>query len=153
MAVHQAPLSLGFSRQEHWSGLPFPSPVHESEKQKWSRSVVLDCQRPHGPQPSRLLRPWDFPGKSTGVGFHYLLRSMSRGYEVCVPSYLYLSTLNFSLKLSPPKAQMPGNLSFHFFSIHHLSPFTSVPLRLKTTAPSQHFPHAHTVSTYACSVV
>ena len=26
MAAHQAPLSLGFSRQEHWSGLPFPSP-------------------------------------------------------------------------------------------------------------------------------
>jgi len=25
-------LSLGFSRQEHWSGLPFPSPTHESEK-------------------------------------------------------------------------------------------------------------------------
>ena len=24
--------SLGFSRQEHWSGLPFPSPMHESEK-------------------------------------------------------------------------------------------------------------------------
>ena len=32
MAVHQAPPSLGFSRQEHWSGLPFPSPMHESEK-------------------------------------------------------------------------------------------------------------------------
>jgi len=31
-AAHQAPLSLGFSRQEHWSGLPFPSPVNESEK-------------------------------------------------------------------------------------------------------------------------
>ena len=30
--------SLGFSRQEHWSGLPFPSPMHESEKWKWSRS-------------------------------------------------------------------------------------------------------------------
>ena len=25
-------LSLGFSRQEHWSGLPFPPPIHESEK-------------------------------------------------------------------------------------------------------------------------
>ena len=25
-------LSLGFSRQEHWSGLPFPSPMHESEE-------------------------------------------------------------------------------------------------------------------------
>jgi len=32
MAGHQAPLSLGFSRQEHWSGLPFPSAMHESEK-------------------------------------------------------------------------------------------------------------------------
>ena len=32
MAAHQAPLSLGFSRQEHWSGLPFPSPMHESGK-------------------------------------------------------------------------------------------------------------------------
>ena len=31
-AAHQAPLSMGFSRQEHWSGLPFPSPMHESEK-------------------------------------------------------------------------------------------------------------------------
>ena len=30
--------SLGFSRQEHWGGLPFPSPMHESEKWKWSRS-------------------------------------------------------------------------------------------------------------------
>ena len=32
--AHQAPLSLGFSRQEHWSGLPFPSLMHESEKLK-----------------------------------------------------------------------------------------------------------------------
>ena len=31
-AAHQAPPSLGFSRQEHWNGLPFPSPVQESEK-------------------------------------------------------------------------------------------------------------------------
>ena len=31
-AAHEAPPSLGFSRQEHWIGLPFPSPMHESEK-------------------------------------------------------------------------------------------------------------------------
>ena len=37
-AAHQAPPSLGFSRQEHWSELPFPSPVHESEKWK-----LLSC--------------------------------------------------------------------------------------------------------------
>ena len=32
--------SLGFSRQEWWSGFPFPSPMHESENRKGSRSVV-----------------------------------------------------------------------------------------------------------------
>ena len=68
MAAYQAPQSLGFSRQEHWSGLPFPSPMHESEKWKWGRSVVSDSSRPHGLQPTRPLHPWDFPGKSTGVG-------------------------------------------------------------------------------------
>ena len=30
--AHQAPPSLGFSRKEHWSELPCPSPMHESEK-------------------------------------------------------------------------------------------------------------------------
>ena len=75
MAAHQAPPSLGFSRQEHWSGLPFPSPRHESEKWKWSRLVVSDSSWPHGPQPTKLLHPWDFPGKSTGVGCHCLLQS------------------------------------------------------------------------------
>ena len=31
-AAHEASPSLGFSRQEHWSELPFPSPMQESEK-------------------------------------------------------------------------------------------------------------------------
>ena len=73
-AAHQAPPSLGFSRQEHWSRLPFPSPMHGSEKWKWSRSVTSDSSRPHGLQPTRLLCPWGFPGKSTGVGCHCLLQ-------------------------------------------------------------------------------
>ena len=68
MAAHQAPPSLGFSRQEHWSGSPFPFSVHESEEWKWSRSVVSGSSWPHGLQATRLLHPWDFPGKSTGVG-------------------------------------------------------------------------------------
>ena len=75
-AAHQAPPSLGFSRQEHWSGLLFPSPMHESEKWKWSYSVVSNPQRSHGLQPSSLLCPWDFPGKSTGEGCHCLLRKI-----------------------------------------------------------------------------
>src|SRR5574339_48539 len=32
--------------------------------------------RPHRWQPTRLLRPWDSPGKNTGVGCHFLLQSM-----------------------------------------------------------------------------
>ena len=47
--------------------------MRESEKWKWSRSVVPDSYQPHGLQPTRLLHPWDFPGKSTGVGCHCLL--------------------------------------------------------------------------------
>jgi len=45
----------------------------ESEKWKWSHSVMSNSSWLHGLQPTRLLRPWDFPGKSTGVGCHCLL--------------------------------------------------------------------------------
>ena len=37
-------------------------------------SVVSDSVRPHRWQPTRLPRPWDSPGKNTGVGCHFLLR-------------------------------------------------------------------------------
>ena len=37
-------------------------------------SVMSDSVRPHGLQPTRLLRPWDSPGKNTGVGCHFLLQ-------------------------------------------------------------------------------
>ena len=63
--------------QEHWSGLPFPSPMHESEKWKWSHSVMSDSSRPHGLQLTRLLRPQKSPGKSTGVGGRCLLQYTS----------------------------------------------------------------------------
>ena len=58
------------------SRLPFPSPMHESEKWKWSHSVVSNSSWPRELQPTRLLHPWDFPGKSTGVGCHCLLQSV-----------------------------------------------------------------------------
>ena len=52
MAAHQAPPSLGFSRQEHWSELPFPSPKHESESESevahscLTLSDPMDCSPP-----------------------------------------------------------------------------------------------------------
>ena len=66
-AAYQAPPSMGFSRQEHWSGLPFSSPMHACMLNRFSHVQPLvtpwtiDC--------TRLLCPWDFPGKSTGVGW------------------------------------------------------------------------------------
>ena len=82
-AAHQAPPSLGFSRQEHWSGLPFPSPMHESEKWKWSRSVVSDSSDPmdYSPPGSSVHGIfWDggsipglgrSPGEGIGYPLHY----------------------------------------------------------------------------------
>ena len=45
--------------------------MHESESEVSQLCPTL--RDPHGLQPTRLLHPWDFPGKSTGVGCHYLL--------------------------------------------------------------------------------
>ena len=67
------------ARTLEWVGLPFPSPMHESEKWKWSCSVLSNSLQPHGLQPTRPLCPWDFPGKSTGVGCHRLLRDQEPG--------------------------------------------------------------------------
>ena len=52
------------ARTLEWIAISF------SSAWKWSRSFMSDSSRLHGLQPTRLLRPWDFPGKSTGVGCH-----------------------------------------------------------------------------------
>ena len=131
-AAYQAPPSMGFSRQEYWSGVPLPSPQQKSryflilqqisiaqKKRFISRlignvdfssfqvnnleilhtpsnttqpvpsinrfwynesesEVPQSCPtlQPHGLWPTRLLRPWDSPGKSTGVGCHFLLQEI-----------------------------------------------------------------------------
>ena len=63
-AAHQAPPSLGFSRQKHWSGPPFPSPMHESEKSEVAQSCLtlsdpMVCSLPgssvHGIFQARVL--------------------------------------------------------------------------------------------------
>ena len=61
------------ARTLEWVAISF------SNAWKWKGKVKsLSCvnsSQPHGLQPSRLLRPWDSPGKSTGAGCHRLLHS------------------------------------------------------------------------------
>ena len=113
--ARQAPLTMGFSRQKYWRGLPCPSsgnlpdpgPEHKSLPSpelagRFFTSVLVsltaskvfkmikiatfsvslytdvsDSLQPHGLGAPRLLGPWDFPGKSTGVGCHFLLQYLS----------------------------------------------------------------------------
>ena len=64
MAAHQAPPSLGFSRQEYWSGVPLPSPAcnYQIRSDQISRSVVSDSLRPHESQHARPPCPSPTPG-------------------------------------------------------------------------------------------
>ena len=103
---------MGFSRQEYWSVLPFPSPMHESEKSKWSHSVVSDSYRPHGLHPTRLLRPWDSPGKTTGVGCHCLLQKFRLIYLNLLFSPLKSENISLSImfdSLWPMDYSPPGS--------------------------------------------
>ena len=127
MAAHQAPPSLGFSRQEHWSGLPFPSPMHESEKWKWSCSVMSDSSRPHGLQPTRLLRPWDFPGKSTGTHVVIYIFLLALTGLVWTQSYSHpwrMWMIDSTREFWGPLAYYQWGLVTREFRIKHLVPPT-----------------------------
>ena len=97
----QAPLSVGFSRQEYWSGQPFPSPddlshlgiesgspalqadslpIEPPGKPYYNICAVLSCSvvssswRPHGLQLGGLLCPWGFARQEYWSGFPCLLQ-------------------------------------------------------------------------------
>ena len=55
-----------------------PSRLQTSRLTKlfFTHSVMSDLFQPHGLQPIRLLCPWDFPGKNTGVSCHFLLQGI-----------------------------------------------------------------------------
>ena len=76
-------------------------------------TVMSDSLQPHGLQPTRPLCPWDLPGKSTGVGCHFLLQGI------------------FPTQGLNPKASR-GGLKFKVWDLflHHMQPFPTPLLHL-----------------------
>ena len=109
----QDSLSMGILQAKYWSGLPWPPPgdlpkpgiksrspalqadtlPSEPMRKPWkplssvSCSVVSDSLLLHGLEPARLLCPWNFLGKNTGVGCHFLLQDIfwTQGSNLCLP--------------------------------------------------------------------
>ena len=122
-AAHQAPPSLGFSRQEHWSGLPFPSPMHQSEVAQScpTLSDLTDCSLPgssvHGIFQARGLE-WGDIAFSTSYWIAFVFLSKIKWTYFCV---LFLSSLLHSTYLF---------LSLHQYHIVLIIVLTVVPLYL-----------------------
>ena len=124
---------MGFSRQEYWSGLPFPpgdlphpgietgSPALQADSLPFElqgrpvaslcccccvTSVMSDSVQPHKRQPTRLPHPWDSPGKNTGVGCHFLIQCMKVKSESEVAQSC--PTLSDPMDCSPPGSSIHG---------------------------------------------
>ena len=104
------------ARTLEWVAISFSS----AWKWKWSHSVVSDSLEPHGLQPTRLLRPWDFPGKSTGVG----CISFSRGVFPTQGSNL--SLLHWQADSLPLSHQRSPHPAFTLYKCLNISIFVYV---------------------------
>ena len=72
------------------------------------RQLCTNSVQPHSQQPTRLLRPWDSPGKNSGVGCHFLLHCMKVKSESEVTQ-------------SCPTLRDPMDCSLSGFSVHGIS--------------------------------
>ena len=80
---------------------------------------MSDSVQPHRRQPTRLPRPWDSPGKNTGVGCHFLLqclkmKSESEAAQSC-------PTLCDPMDCSPPGSSIRGILLIVFTGLPVIS--------------------------------
>ena len=101
-----------------------------------SRSVVSDSLRPHGLQPARLLCPWDFLGKNTGVGCHFLLQRIfpTQGLNAGLPHCRQM--------LLP--SEPPGKSRLFLWLQSHTLPITSFWMdKITFNAKIQYIPNFH----------
>ena len=119
----QAPPSLGFSRQEHWSGLPFPSPVHENENESEVAQSCptlcdpMDCSLPsssiHGIFQARVLE-WVAIAFSMSPSSHMKLNSIFSSIVLLMLSFVIVVQLLSRVQLFATSwtAECQASLSF-----------------------------------------
>ena len=106
MTAHQAPPTLGFSRQEHWSGLPFPSPMH---KVKSESEVAHSCPT--------LCNPMDcsLPGSSAhGVFQARVLEWVAIAFSTHMYLLLRKNSVN-CLDMSQQNGHLKNGKDDHYF--------------------------------------
>ena len=93
---------------------------------------MSDSLWPHGLQPHRLLHPWDFPGKNTGVGYHALLQGifLTQGLN---PDLLHCRQILYHLSHQGTFTRMVGKWCFSNSSAPSM--LTSPPLTLCCNSP------------------
>ena len=110
--AHQAPPSLGFSRQEHWSGLSLSSPMHESESEVTQSS----------PTPSHHM-DCSLPGPSIHGIFQ--ARDLEWGAIATPPPLPYLEESTYQRSHDSESLKFSFLMAYAFLSCHELLNFCS----------------------------
>ena len=97
-------------------------------------SVVSNSVQPHRGQPTRLPRPWDSPGKNTGVGCHFLLQCMKVKSESDVAQSCL--TLHNPMDYSPPGSSIHGMFQARVLEWVATAFSNSIPTGYQSTSPN-----------------
>ena len=107
---------------------------------KWSRSVASDSLWPHGQWPTTLLRPWDFPGKRAGVGYHFHLQRifLTQGSNPGIPHFRQMLYVMVWATREWLVYVAPSPFLFPLYSRTYRPQVAMVPDRLAQTAEGIH---------------
>ena len=121
-------LHWGFSVAGGWPSSTLCRPRSGHERESVRSSGVSDSFQPHRLWPTKLLCPWNSPGKNTGIGCHALLQGifLTQGSNLCLLCLLHWQAN--SLPLMPPGKPEPseGNVQFSF-RLHTKATLRQVP--------------------------
>ena len=135
MAAHQDPPSLAFSRQEHWSGLPFPSPMQKSEK----CPTFLQCPTCHFSRVRLFATLWTAAVQSplaTGFSRQEYWSGLPFPSHTCICTYLYTYTCICTYTHMYMHAHAHTHMHMHTHT--HIGTYTHIPLTDPELGPSLH---------------